>query len=102
MEIVCRGRDYDSATVSISDMNRPGPAAGGLFTIYFRPKRLQMFGKSEMMPSSRPWSWKNAAGCSTTCCAARYRPSSSPGTWRSSRADGDGPEARPHPAAFRS
>ena len=47
MEIVCRGSDYDQRTVSISDMNRPALQLAGFYD-YFEPKRLQVFGKSEM------------------------------------------------------
>ena len=47
MEIVCRGSDYDQRTVSISDMNRPALQLVGFYD-YFEPKRLQVFGKSEM------------------------------------------------------
>ena len=47
MEIVCRGSDYDQRTVSRSDMNRPALQLVGFYD-YFEPKRLQVFGKSEM------------------------------------------------------
>ena len=47
MEDVCRGSDYDQRTVSISDMNRPALQLVGFYD-YFEPKRLQVFGTSEM------------------------------------------------------
>lgn len=84
MEIVCRGSDYDQRTVSISDMNRPALQLVGFYD-YFEPKSLQVFGKSEMTFLKAMKLEDRPPGCSTTCCAARYRPSSSPGTWRSSR-----------------
>ena len=34
MEILHRGSDYDSAVITISDVNRPGPAAGGLLRLF--------------------------------------------------------------------
>ena len=46
-KLVCRGSDYDQRTVSISDMNRPALQLVGFYD-YFEPKRLQVFGKSEM------------------------------------------------------
>ncbi len=34
MEILHKGRDFDNTVVTISDVNRAGPAAGGLLRLF--------------------------------------------------------------------
>ncbi len=47
MEIVCKGSDYDTRVLTITDVNRPGLQFAGFFD-YFDPERLQIIGKSEV------------------------------------------------------
>ncbi len=47
MEILHRGRDYDSAVITISDVNRPALQLVGFYD-YFDDKRLQILGRGEM------------------------------------------------------
>ena len=44
MEILHRGSDYDSAVITISDVNRPAPAAGRLFTIILTTSACKYWG----------------------------------------------------------
>ena len=46
MEILHRGSDFDSAVITISDVNRPALQLVGFYD-YFEPKRLQILGKAE-------------------------------------------------------
>ena len=46
LEVLNKGADYDSATLSIVDVNRPGLQYAGFFE-YFDPRRLQVEGKAE-------------------------------------------------------
>lgn len=47
-EIINKGADYDTREVTISDLNRPALQLVGFYD-YFEPRRLQVFGKAEMM-----------------------------------------------------
>lgn len=47
MEVLHQGRDFDSAVVTISDVNRPALQLVGFYD-YFDDKRLQILGRSEM------------------------------------------------------
>lgn len=47
MEVIHQGRDFDSAVVTISDVNRPALQLVGFYD-YFDDKRLQILGRSEM------------------------------------------------------
>ena len=47
-EILNKGKDYDTREVTISDLNRPALQLVGFYD-YFEPRRLQAFGKAEMM-----------------------------------------------------
>ncbi|MBQ7713646.1 MAG: HPr(Ser) kinase/phosphatase [Oscillospiraceae bacterium] len=47
MEVVHEGMDYDTRTLTITDVNRPGLQFAGFFD-YFDPERLQIIGKSEV------------------------------------------------------
>lgn len=47
MEILHRGRDFDTAVVTISDVNRPALQLVGFYD-YFDDKRLQILGRGEM------------------------------------------------------
>ena len=94
MEIVCRGSDYDQRTVSISDMNRPALQLVGFYD-YFEPKRLQVFGKSEMTflkamkLEDRRRVFDNLLRCEIPALDHRPEHGDLP------RAAGDCPEARP-------
>lgn len=46
LEILNRGNDYDTALLTIVDVNRPGLQFAGFFE-YFDPRRLQVEGKAE-------------------------------------------------------
>jgi len=48
LEILNRGGDFDEATLSIIDVNRPGLQFQGFYD-YFDPRRLQVIGKAEFM-----------------------------------------------------
>lgn len=48
LEILNRGCDYDTALLTIVDVNRPGLQFQGFFD-YFDPRRLQVIGKAEFM-----------------------------------------------------
>lgn len=48
MEVLCRGTDYDTEILTITDVNRPGLQFVGFFD-YFDPRRLQIIGKTETM-----------------------------------------------------
>jgi len=48
LEILNRGGDFDEATLSIIDVNRPGLQFEGFYD-YFDPRRLQVIGKAEFM-----------------------------------------------------
>lgn len=47
-EILNKGNDYDTREITISDLNRPALQLVGFYD-YFEPRRLQVFGKAEMM-----------------------------------------------------
>ena len=47
MEVLHRGRDFDTAVVTISDVNRPALQLVGFYD-YFDDKRLQILGRGEM------------------------------------------------------
>ena len=47
LEVLNCGKDYDSALLTISDVNRPGLQFLGSFD-YFDPRRLQIVGKAEV------------------------------------------------------
>lgn len=47
MEILHQGRDFDTAVVTISDVNRPALQLVGFYD-YFDDKRLQILGRGEM------------------------------------------------------
>ena len=47
-EIINKGRDYDTRDITISDLNRPALQLVGFYD-YFEPRRMQVFGKAEMM-----------------------------------------------------
>ena len=46
MEVIFEGKDYETETLTITDVNRPGLQFIGFFD-YFDPRRLQIIGKSE-------------------------------------------------------
>lgn len=46
MEVIFKGREYDTEILTITDVNRPGLQFVGFFD-YFDPRRLQIIGKSE-------------------------------------------------------
>ena len=48
MEILNKGNDYDTREITISDVNRPALQLVGFYD-YFEPRRLQIFGKAEIM-----------------------------------------------------
>ena len=48
LEILHKGRDYDSTQLTITDVNRPGLQFQGFYD-YFDPMRLQVIGKAEVM-----------------------------------------------------
>ena len=48
LEILNKGRDYDSTRLTITDVNRPGLQFQGFYD-YFDPMRLQVIGKAEVM-----------------------------------------------------
>ena len=47
MEVINQGTEYDTDTLTITDVNRPGLQFIGFFD-YFDPRRLQIIGKSEV------------------------------------------------------
>lgn len=48
LEILNRGSDFDSALLTITDVNRPGLQFHDFYD-YFDPRRLQVIGKAEIM-----------------------------------------------------
>ena len=52
MEILCKGRDYDTCVITVSDVFRPSLQLVGFYD-YFDTKRLLILGKSEMRFLSR-------------------------------------------------
>ncbi|MCI2058543.1 MAG: HPr(Ser) kinase/phosphatase [Oscillibacter sp.] len=48
LEVLNRGSDYETAQLTITDVNRPALQFQGFFD-YFDPRRLQVIGKSEFM-----------------------------------------------------
>ena len=48
LEVLNRGGDFDSAMLTITDVNRPGLQFLGFYD-YFDPRRLQVIGKAEFM-----------------------------------------------------
>ena len=93
LEILHKGSDYDSALLTIVDVNRPGLQYAGFFE-YFDPRRLQVEGKAEhtylssLLPEERRksysnlfsaiWNllqsvWQQRVNMSALCCA-RLRP----------------------------
>ncbi len=47
LEILCKGSDYDTRVLTITDVNRPGLQFAGFFD-YFDQERLQIIGKAEV------------------------------------------------------
>ena len=47
LEVIWKGRDYDTREITISDVNRPALQLVGFYD-YFEPRRLQILGKAEM------------------------------------------------------
>lgn len=47
LEILVCGSDFDTREITVSDVNRPALQLVGFYQ-YFEPKRLQIFGKSEI------------------------------------------------------
>ena len=47
LEVIYAGTDYETETLTITDVNRPGLQFIGFFD-YFDPRRLQIIGKSEV------------------------------------------------------
>ena len=47
LEVLNRGRDYDTALLTITDVNRPGLQFHNFYD-YFDPRRLQVVGKAEI------------------------------------------------------
>lgn len=52
MEILCKGGDYDTCVITVSDVFRPSLQLVGFYD-YFDTKRLLILGKSEMRFLSR-------------------------------------------------
>ena len=52
MEILCKGSDYDTCVITVSDVFRPSLQLVGFYD-YFDTKRLLILGKSEMRFLSR-------------------------------------------------
>ena len=48
MEVLYPGADFETETLTITDVNRPGLQFVGFFD-YFDPRRLQIIGKAETM-----------------------------------------------------
>ena len=48
LEVLYEGTDYETETLTITDVNRPGLQFVGFFD-YFDPRRLQIIGKAETM-----------------------------------------------------
>ena len=48
LEVLYRGRDYDSTGITITDVNRPGLQFQDFYD-YFDPRRIQVVGKAECM-----------------------------------------------------
>ena len=48
MEVLYSGADFETETLTITDVNRPGLQFDGFFD-YFDPRRLQIIGKAETM-----------------------------------------------------
>ena len=46
LTVLCKGANYDTALVGITDVNRPGLQLVGFFD-YFDPRRLQVIGMAE-------------------------------------------------------
>ena len=47
LEVLNRGSDYDTALLTITDVNRPGLQFHNFYD-YFDPRRLQVLGKAEI------------------------------------------------------
>ena len=47
LEVLNRGSDYDTALLTITDVNRPGLQFHSFYD-YFDPRRLQVLGKAEI------------------------------------------------------
>ena len=47
LEVFCKGPDYQTRALTVTDVNRPGLQFAGFFD-YFDPERLQIIGKSEI------------------------------------------------------
>ena len=47
-EIICKGKDYETREIPITDICRPALQLVGFYD-YFEPRRLQILGKAEMM-----------------------------------------------------
>ena len=88
MEVLYPGADFETETLTITDVNRPGLQFVGFFD-YFDPRRLQIIGKAETMflKSSLRWSSPASSTCSPSAwrwrrntaapCCARSTPRSS-------------------------
>ena len=48
LEVLNKGKNYDSTKLTITDVNRPGLQFQGFYD-YFDPMRLQVIGKAEVM-----------------------------------------------------
>ena len=47
LEVLNKGADYDTALLTITDVNRPGLQFHNFYD-YFDPRRLQVVGKAEI------------------------------------------------------
>ena len=47
LEVFCKGSDYQTRALTVTDVNRPGLQFAGFFD-YFDPERLQIIGKAEI------------------------------------------------------
>lgn len=110
LEVLNRGSDYDTALLTITDVNRPGLQFHSFYD-YFDPRRLQVLGKAEITylkgltteqrrqvlrrpvslrhpgPGDLPggWTasrsaWRAPGSTSGRCCGPRRPPWSSPAT----------------------
>lgn len=72
LEVLNRGSDYDTALLTITDVNRPGLQFHSFYD-YFDPRRLQVLGKAEITYlKGSPRS--SAASALTTCSSMTSRP----------------------------
>ena len=99
MEILCKGGDYDTCVITVSDVFRPSLQLVGFYD-YFDTKRLLILGKSEMRFLSR-MTTEEDAGLQPPDELQLSRYDYLPESGGVRRVAGDGPEAWPHPAAHR-